>query len=344
MWSSSNVPVSLAQFGRQPSQYTVGGQSVADSGSEITSPGHRSLNRASSSRINPEQLSADGRRDPSKQTRPPSEGHIAGPSPNINDERASPEGFDEEDESTKGDSGAYARYGRPIRHSPGAYAIAPVQHDLEREPSAASAANALPAYNLHGFVDRFRELIDQATRETEAALELARDDQPGYYTDDTLSSPSLNSEDASHADYVPIVGSLIQRMPTIESLGSREVVSLAASSGQRGDRSVHSLSRPPTRANTLNFSEATGSQPPSRSNSLTASVILTTPAEGQPPGSELACQMSKAPPMLGGNSRTTSPHYATAGTSSSAGSTASNAHGSTVVWPPSHIQPHTSIN
>ena len=164
MLSANTVPVSLARSGRQPSQYTVERQSVGESGFESTSPGRRPLIRASSSRISSEQLSADGRRDRSRQSQPPHEGRIAGSTTNIIDERASLESPDGKDEGTEGDNGAYTRYGRPIRHSPGAYTIAPIESDLGREPSASSAADAPPDHHLHGFVDRFRELIDQVTR------------------------------------------------------------------------------------------------------------------------------------------------------------------------------------
>lgn len=92
--------------------------------------------------------------------------------------------------------------------------------------------------------------------------------------------------DGDGTDYVPVMGKLIQRMPTIESLGSREVMSLASASAYRGDRSVHTLSRPPTRANTLSLSEAAGSPSVSRSNSLTASIVLASPVEAPSPTSE----------------------------------------------------------
>ncbi|KIP03030.1 hypothetical protein PHLGIDRAFT_130393 [Phlebiopsis gigantea 11061_1 CR5-6] len=160
-------------------------------------------------------------------------------------------------------------------------------------PSGASPALATPHVAEHSrphapvqevqdFAERFRALVEQVSRETEAGLELAGHDPD----DDDLSFvfPSSSPEpDTDGTQYVPVMGKIIQRMPTIESLGSREVMSLA--SGQRGDRSVHTLSRPPTRANTLTMSEAAGSPSVSRSNSLTASIVLASPVEApSPPG------------------------------------------------------------
>ena len=73
-----------------------------------------------------------------------------------------------------------------------------------------------------------------------------------------------------------IVGGVVQRMPTIESLGSREVMSLATSSNSRDNRS-NSLSRPPTRQTMSLFSEGSSSQPPSRKrdNNLQSKMILS---------------------------------------------------------------------
>ena len=123
----------------------------------------------------------------------------------------------------------------------------------------------------------------QVARETEHGLHLAQNDQPEYFT--PYHSPMTTTQGyyepfptgEEETNYVPVVGHFIQRMPTIESLGSREVTSI---SSQRGDRSVHTLSRPPTRATTLTnmMSELSGSQPPSRSNSLTASIMLSSSA------------------------------------------------------------------
>lgn len=141
-----------------------------------------------------------------------------------------------------------------------------------------------PGQDVQDFAERFRALVEQVSRETEAGLELAGHDHDDDEHDDAdadlsfvfPSSPSPEPDtDGTH--YVPVMGKIIQRMPTIESLGSREVMSLA--SGQRGDRSVHTLSRPPTRANTLTMSEAAGSPSVSRSNSLTASIVLASPVE-----------------------------------------------------------------
>ena len=158
------------------------------------------------------------------------------------------------------------------------------------------------------FVDRFRAMMEQVARETEAGLELAQNDDHGQYDEDTFPSPSeesysLNDDDM---DYVPVVGRIIQRMPTIESLGSREMMSLA-SAQFGGDRSVHTLSRPPTRANTLTMSEVHGSPSVSRSNSITASVVLgNSPIEAPSPSSEFFFGGSRTPDALNGSKSTAS--------------------------------------
>jgi hypothetical protein len=136
--------------------------------------------------------------------------------------------------------------------------------------------------DMHVFVDRFRALVEQATRETNAGVDIIYDEDPELYDNHAIAFPAeeihMPDEDTDDTHYVPVMGKIIQRMPTIESLGSREVMSLA--SGHRGDhRSVHTLSRPPTRANTLTMSEAAGSPSVSRSNSITASVVLASPVE-----------------------------------------------------------------
>ncbi|EPQ55953.1 hypothetical protein GLOTRDRAFT_99932 [Gloeophyllum trabeum ATCC 11539] len=121
------------------------------------------------------------------------------------------------------------------------------------------------------FVDRFRSLVTQITRETEEGMDFAREAGDGtMLRHRVISLDEDNSEDSSSRsdgrsmtpeDYISMLGGYVRRMPTIESLGSREVMSLANSKGGQ------SGSRPPTRANTLSMSDQ-GSQPPSRSNSL----------------------------------------------------------------------------
>lgn len=85
---------------------------------------------------------------------------------------------------------------------------------------------------------------------------------------------------------VRILNGYVRRMPTIESMGSGE---LAGSSIGRGNGSLYTSSRPPTRNTLLSFAstdyEYTHSRPPSRSNSLSARAELL--AAGMPPSSTL---------------------------------------------------------
>ncbi|KAH9922219.1 uncharacterized protein B0H18DRAFT_522819 [Fomitopsis serialis] len=139
---------------------------------------------------------------------------------------------------------------------------------------------------LHSFVDRFRSLVDQITRETEDGIALTRNDSTGYYA--SPSSHDIENLRPSHRspfpsedddDYVPVLGKTIHRMPTIESLGSREVMSLATSSIHRASPgpSYH-MSRPSTRSNNFSLSEAGIDTPSirSRANSLDAALALVS--------------------------------------------------------------------
>ncbi|TCD67744.1 hypothetical protein EIP91_011986 [Steccherinum ochraceum] len=134
--------------------------------------------------------------------------------------------------------------------------------------------------DLNHFVDQFRALVNQVTEETDAGIDLAQNDhRPGYYVDHRIPSPNMTARSGQIPDDEDffIVGGVVQRMPTIESLGSREVMSLATSSNSRGER-TDSLSRPPTRQTMSLLSDGAGSQPPSRSNSLSASIALSPPS------------------------------------------------------------------
>ncbi|KZT21288.1 hypothetical protein NEOLEDRAFT_1244648 [Neolentinus lepideus HHB14362 ss-1] len=125
------------------------------------------------------------------------------------------------------------------------------------------------------FEDRFRSLVSQVSRETEEGMNFAT--QPDYTFDPAVlnrrivnldadeeeegdSESGMDARSMTPEDYISMLGGYVRRMPTIESLGSREVMSLTNSR-------CGTSSRPPTRAATLSMSEQ-GSQPPSRSNSL----------------------------------------------------------------------------
>ncbi|KAF5353258.1 hypothetical protein D9756_008036 [Leucocoprinus leucothites] len=137
-----------------------------------------------------------------------------------------------------------------------------------------------------GIMDRFRSLVSQITRETDQAITLARSDSLS-----NSSSGSHCSNDASPDFYpppippsigydefgrpyppeesVPMLNGFIRRMPTIESMGSRELASTnrgsSVYSGSLLDRFAGpNNSRPPTR---ISLSPP-GSDPPSRANSL----------------------------------------------------------------------------
>ncbi|KAK1229714.1 hypothetical protein PQX77_007208 [Marasmius sp. AFHP31] len=171
-----------------------------------------------------------------------------------------------------------------------------------------SAASQLPDplsirddRELHNFVDRFRTLVSQITRETEDALEYARSEP--YVTEREVESDDDESDEGYPQWYYPhtpmpppaamgfdefgrstpyppdehirILNQFVRRMPTIESLGSRELASITSSMGRTdGERmtnmSMHTLSRPPTRTMT----DFTGSEPPSRAATPAVSLSL----------------------------------------------------------------------
>ncbi|KAL0573069.1 hypothetical protein V5O48_008895 [Marasmius crinis-equi] len=173
-----------------------------------------------------------------------------------------------------------------------------------------SAASTLPDpfairddRELTNFVDRFRMLVSQITRETEDALEFARSDT--YVTEREVESDDEDSSDEGYPqwynpnyppppppalgydefgrpyppeDHVRILNQFVRRMPTIESLGSRELASIHSSSMGRADderiasMSMYTLSRPPTRTMMSDF---TGSEPPSRPGSVALSLNMT---------------------------------------------------------------------
>ncbi|KAJ3742848.1 hypothetical protein DFH05DRAFT_1401060 [Lentinula detonsa] len=129
---------------------------------------------------------------------------------------------------------------------------------------------------LNNFAERFRSLVSQISRETDEALRFAQSEdanssEPALLPEDIYTDfPRHTYDDFTGAEYpqddhVRILNGFVRRMPTIESLGSRELTSLASSQ----DR-LHSLSRPPTRSVT----EFTGSEPPSRANSLSLTAAI----------------------------------------------------------------------
>ncbi|PSR73041.1 hypothetical protein PHLCEN_2v11145 [Hermanssonia centrifuga] len=243
MVSSTNAPVSIARIVRQSSNHTSESEGTAGRASSSTT--RPILRHGHPSSGGSEEASSDGlkesRQSFSQYSQPSSDGHIASPHRFASDDDRADSDSSEEDVTSDGHGGASSRYGRQIRHSPGAYSMVPPS-TRDSVHAAETPLSFSPDGNMHNFVDRFRVLLDEVSRETDAALEFARNDRPGLYIDPTASSSPTSLDQISlppspDIDYVPIVGALIRRMPTIESLGSREVMSLA-SSIIRGDRSL----------------------------------------------------------------------------------------------------------
>lgn len=281
--SSTSTPVSplsLSQIGRQPSIATSEGHTTVESYSSLGE--HRPL-RGSRSRINAESFLAS--RSPAL-------------SPTRSEKDRSPAGSEfskcEDASPNASDGDLPSSVGRPFRRISGNFMYPPVPDaawpaDIAGEPPRDTVSDA----ELHGFIDRFRSLVDQITRETEEGIALAQDDRPGYYTspmshniEDLRPSHRSSFPSEDYDDYVPVLGRTIHRMPTIESLGSREVMSLATSSIHRASPGPHHMSRPSTRSNTFSLEEA-GLRTPSvrsRTNSLDAALALTTtPTTTDPP-------------------------------------------------------------
>ncbi|KAK0476999.1 hypothetical protein IW261DRAFT_299977 [Armillaria novae-zelandiae] len=127
--------------------------------------------------------------------------------------------------------------------------------------------------DLYNFVDQFRSLVSQISRETDEGLEYARPDgSSSSRSESTASSYSYSAAIGYDEfgrpyppdDHVRVLGGYVRRMPTIESIGSRE---MGTTSSLYTVERIASLSRPPTR-NTLPMS----SEPPSRSNSVRMSA------------------------------------------------------------------------
>ena len=162
---------------------------------------------------------------------------------------------------------------------------------------AALASNAGEG-DLQGFAEQFRALVDQVSRE----LEEARNLEYNTEIDRDARTPPLHHVLDTHTPYmtidefgrevpseesIAVLGSVIKRMPTIESVGSRELASLRSATLLSGNgcagmgsasiaTSSAASSRPLTGATMASFEAASTSQPPSRSNSTHR---LRTPSE-----------------------------------------------------------------
>jgi hypothetical protein len=155
------------------------------------------------------------------------------------------------------------------------------------EPDTADHGHDPPEGDLHSFADRLSSIVTRMRQETEDGMNIEYV-RPGSALGLRTSSPeSTSPTDANESpgplppEYhsvarlppefpVRILGSYIRRMPTIESIGSRELHSAGSSSGHRTGRvaspSVHSHG-----TNSNSRPSTTRSQhsdpPPSRSNS-----------------------------------------------------------------------------
>ncbi|KAL7278722.1 hypothetical protein ACG7TL_007725 [Trametes sanguinea] len=166
------------------------------------------------------------------------------------------------------------RYGQPLRQASGAYASVPLACPSRGSGSSGTAWSPMQDSELNSFAAQFRALVEQVSRETDEAVAYAQEDRydsAGYY-----SGNDRDMEDSTAAARV-VVGRTIHRMPTIESLGSHEVMSLA---------SVRPSTR--SRSNTLsNYGDAPTSRSASRANSLDAAVSLSISLDGPGAVSEM---------------------------------------------------------
>jgi hypothetical protein len=158
---------------------------------------------------------------------------------------------------------------------------------------AAALASNVGEGELDGFADRFRAVVDRVSRELEEARYLENETPP------PSSTPPLHHVLDTHMPYmsidefgrevhteepIPMFGGVIRRMPTIESVGSRErelAASLRSGTLVSAAGGAHSIapsssasSRPPTRGTMVSYndaasnSHASASATSSRSNSI----------------------------------------------------------------------------
>jgi hypothetical protein len=172
-----------------------------------------------------------------------------------------------------------------------------------RDMQAASSSSRLATLvanvgeeELQGFADQFRILVDRVSRELEESRISENQDRephtpPLHHVLDTHTPYMTIDEfgrEVATEEPIAVLGSVIKRMPTIESVGSRELTSLRSATlvGGAGigaaSASSSASSRPPTGATMASFNDAasaslaSASQPPSRSNSINR---LRTPSE-----------------------------------------------------------------
>lgn len=197
---------------------------------------------------------------------------------------------------------------------------------------------ALPSSNAgegdtQAFANQFRALVDRVSRELDESRTLENNAElpapPVHHVLDTHTPYMTIDEfgrEVPSEEHIAVLGGVIRRMPTIESVGSRELASLRSTTLVSGAGGIGSLSaapsssassRPPTRATMASLNDAasaslaSASQPSSRSNSLHR---LRTPSElgelvrdalrarGQPSSSRpLPPSSASARPVSGGS-------------------------------------------
>ncbi|KAG6897082.1 hypothetical protein C0992_004252 [Termitomyces sp. T32_za158] len=153
-------------------------------------------------------------------------------------------------------------------------------HQTSTDPETAEVA-------LDDYHEHFRQLVSKIARETEEALVLAAAETKDVVSDDAPSSidsyrpriPTTIGYDEFGRPYrpdepVPILNTYVRRMPTIESMGSREFASSICSrtTMTASVRSSLPLSRPLTRVNTLD--STMGSRRSSRTNYAAAGAEI----------------------------------------------------------------------
>ncbi|PPR00895.1 hypothetical protein CVT24_000380 [Panaeolus cyanescens] len=180
-----------------------------------------------------------------------------------------------------------------------------------------------PDRELNSFVDRFRSLISQITRETEEGLAFARSDGGSSASPRSQELPEIDVEYAhaeQHHDYeeeddfystsqmhtgehhqaypaeehIRMMNGYIRRMPTIESMGSKELQnSLDASSFNTNRDRERASSRPPTRNTLTSWNGSEFSDHRSPSNSFSAQAELLAGMFGKYSASEIGELMRK---------------------------------------------------
>ncbi|PIL25862.1 hypothetical protein GSI_11615 [Ganoderma sinense ZZ0214-1] len=161
------------------------------------------------------------------------------------------------------------RYGRPVPRMVGGYASLPLNGSPPPKEDGVGPHQWDPISDsdLNEIASRFRSLVEQVTRDTNDATPQA------HRENDRYEFPVSYDRDRDRDDAHFVLGRAIHRMPTIESLGSHEVISLA-STGKGG------FSRNSTRSNTLSTADAPASRSASRANSLDAAVSLSVSGDG----------------------------------------------------------------